>query len=442
MNRKQHLLFGAALAVAALVVACAGGAMESGSGGGDTESTMLSMDPSAGVPTFEVDPLFPKNLPNHWLMGPTIGVDVDSRDHIWVVHRNTPNQFVANTEIGLVQDPPLSTCCAPGDPVLEFDQEGNLVNSWGGPGTETGDYGWPLSNHGITVDGMDNIWIGGNGGSDSHVLKFDRQGNFLMQIGKPGARMTGPVSERTGEPSAVRDSHAMDSFGRVAKIGIDNDANEAYFADGYFNRRVAVVDMDTGEVKRFWGAYGNDPEDELPGRYEPGGDPAPQFRGPVHCSEIANDGLVYICDRSEDRIQIFQKDGTFVSEHIIAPATRSQGSTWDLDFSHDAEQKYIYLAGRPEHEGLHHRARDDGSVDRFRRRRPPARDVLRRAQHLRRLDGQHLHDGDLRGVASAEVHVQGLRPGARGCDGFEQPGCALAVELAKLRFAGNFSRSR
>ena len=345
MNRKQHLLFGAALATAALVVACAGGAMESGNGGGgDAASTMLSMDPSAGVPTFEVDPLFPKNLPNHWLMGPTIGVDVDSRDHIWVVHRNTPNQFVANTEIGLVQDPPLSTCCAPGDPVLEFDQEGNLVGSWGGPGTETGDYQWPLSNHGITLDGMDNVWIGGNGGSDSHVLKFDRQGNFLMQVGTPGARMTGPVSERTGEPTAVRDSHSMDSFGRVAKIGIDNEANEAYFADGYFNRRVAVVDMDTGEIKRYWGAYGNDPEDELPGRYEPGGDPAPQFRGPVHCSEISNDGLVYVCDRSEDRIHIFQKDGTFVSEHIIAPATRSQGSTWDLDFSHDPEQKYIYLA--------------------------------------------------------------------------------------------------
>ena len=188
MIRKQHVLFGAALAVAVLVVACAGGDTESGNGGGAAESTMLSMDPGAGVPTFEVDPFFPKNLPNHWLMGPTVGVDVDSRDHIWVVHRNTPGQFAAGTEIGLVQDPPVSTCCAPGDPVLEFDQEGNLVGSWGGPGTETGDYIWPASNHVITVDGMDNVWIGGNGGPDSHVLKFDRQGNFLMQIGTSGAR--------------------------------------------------------------------------------------------------------------------------------------------------------------------------------------------------------------------------------------------------------------
>ncbi len=344
MNRKQYFIFGAALAVAALVVACAGGAQESGAEGGAAASA-LSMDPSAGVPTFEVNPMFPKNLPNHWLMGPTIGVDVDSRDHIWVVHRNTPNQFAANTEIGLAQDPPLSECCQPGPPVLEFDQEGNLVSSWGGPGTETGDYSWPLSNHGITVDGMDNIWIGGNGGSDSHVVKFDRQGNFLLQVGVPGARMTGPPNELTGDPTPVRGSHSMDSFGRVAKIGIDNAANEAYFADGYFNRRVAVVDMDTGEMKRYWGAFGNEPDDELDmGRYSPGETPAQQFRGPVHCSEISVDGLVYVCDRAADRIQVFQTDGTFVSEHIIAPATLSQGSTWDIDFSHDPEQQYLYLA--------------------------------------------------------------------------------------------------
>ena len=343
MNRKQHLLFGTALAVAALVVACAGGAEESGTGGGD--AAMLSQNPDDGVPTFEVDPLFPKNLPNHWLMGPTIGVDVDSRDHIWVVHRNTPDNFVANTEIGLAQDPPLSVCCQPGPPVLEFDQEGNLVNSWGGPGTETGDYVWPASNHGITIDAMDNVWIGGNGGPDSHVVKFDRQGNFLMQVGTSGARMTGPVIERTGQPGLQRDSHAMDSFGRVAKIAVDNEANEAYFSDGYFNRRMAVVDMTTGEMKRFWGAYGNEPDDDLNlGRYSADAEPAPQFRGPVHCGEISNDGLVYVCDRAADRVQVFQKDGTFVSEHFFAPATLSQGSTWDIDFSHDPEQRWIYLA--------------------------------------------------------------------------------------------------
>ncbi|MEE2792186.1 MAG: hypothetical protein VX453_11185 [Acidobacteriota bacterium] len=339
MNRKQILLVGVALAAVALVVVGVNGAEEQGA------SAPLSMNPNNGVPTFEVDPLFPKNLPNHWLMGPTIGVDVDSRDHIWVVHRNTPDNFVANTEIGLVQDPPLSECCQPGPPVLEFDQAGNLVQAWGGPGTETGDYTWPASNHGITIDGMDNVWIGGNGGADAHVVKFDRQGNFLLQVGKSGARMTGPVSERTGQPTPQRNSLATDSFGRVAKIGIDDAANEAYFADGYFNRRMAVVDMTTGEMKRFWGAYGNEPDDSADlGRYSQDAPPAQQFRGPVHCGEVSNDGLVYVCDRAADRIQIFQKDGTFVSEHFVAPATLSQGSTWDIDFSHDAEQRWIYLA--------------------------------------------------------------------------------------------------
>ncbi len=337
MKRNRNLVI--ASTFLALIVACGVGqsvvedaAQEQAAAGGDGQL----------VPMFEVDPLWPKNLPNHWLMGPTIGVDVDSRDHIWVVHRNTPDQFAGRTEIGLVQDPPLSECCAPGPPVLEFDQEGNLVASWGGPGTETGDYVWPVSNHGITIDHMDNVWIGGNGGPDSHVLKFSRNGSFLMQVGRPGARVTG---ERDGRPVLERDSHATDSFGRVAKIGIDAAANEAYFADGYFNRRVAVVDMDTGELKRYWGAYGNEPDDSLNlGRYTPGAKPAQQFRGPVHCSEISNDGLVYVCDRAEDRIQVFQKDGTFVNEVIIAPATLSQGSTWDLDFSPDAEQMYIYLA--------------------------------------------------------------------------------------------------
>ena len=339
MKRKHNLLVGVILL--AFATACGGGAPEESAGEGEMAATV---DPNVRMaPMFEVDPLWPKNLPNHWLMGPTIGVDVDSRDNIWIVHRNTPDQFVARTEIGLAQDPPLSECCQPGPPVLVFDQEGNLINSWGGQGTETDDYTWPVSNHGITVDHMDNVWIGGNGGPDSHVLKFTRSGDFLMQIGRPGARLVG---EKDGRPIFERNSLATDSFGRVAKIGIDAEVNEAYFADGYFNRRIAVVDVNTGELKRYWGAYGNDPDDDYDfgGPYQAGSDPAKQFRGPVHCSEISNDGFVYVCDRSEDRIQVFDKSGTFVSEVIVAPQTLSQGSTWDIDFSPDAEQTYLYLA--------------------------------------------------------------------------------------------------
>ncbi len=337
MNRKRNLLIGSSLL--ALIVACGVGQTAVDNAGGD--APMMAGD-GPQVPMFEVDPLWPANLPNHWLMGPTIGVDVDSSDTIWLVHRNTPDNFVLNTEIGLMADPPVSECCQPGFPVLAFNQEGELVQSWGGPGTETGDYTWPASNHGITVDHMDNIWIGGNGAGDAHVLKFSKDGTFLMQVGTAGARQTG---EQDGRPVYTRDSHSRDSYGRVAKIGIDPGANEAYFADGYFNRRVAVVDMDTGELKRYWGAYGNDPDDELDlGRYTPGGEPATQFRGPVHCSEISNDGLVYVCDRAEDRVQVFQKDGTFVDEYIVGAHTLSQGSTWDIDFSPDPEQRFLYLA--------------------------------------------------------------------------------------------------
>jgi DNA-binding beta-propeller fold protein YncE len=339
MNRNGKLAVG--LSLLALLVACSVGQQSMNEGSGSEPA--LSQDYSAEgmVPMFEVDPFFPKNLPEHWLQGPIIGVDVDSTDTVWIVHRNTPDQFVASTEVGAIQNPKLSECCAIGPAVMAFDQQGNLVQHWGGVGTEAGDYVWPSSNHGITIDHMDNVWIGGNGPGDSHVLKFTKDGKFLAQYGKPNARKTG---EKDGQPVYTRNSSDMESFGRVAKIGIDPGANEAYIADGYFNRRVAVLDVATGAMKRFWGAYGNKPDDaDLP-RYTAGEEPQKTFRGPVHCSEISNDGLVYVCDRNADRIQIFQKDGKFVSEHMIAPATLSQGSTWDIAFSPDPAQRFIYLA--------------------------------------------------------------------------------------------------
>ena len=341
MNRIGTLACG--LSLLGLVVACAP-APQTANSAGATSDAPLSQDMSAEgmVPMFEVDPFFPKKMPNHWLQGPIIGVDVDSTDTVWVVHRNTPDQFVASTEVGAIQNPKLSECCAIAPAVNAYDQQGNLVKSWGGVGSENGGpYTWPSSNHGITIDHMDNVWVGGNGPGDSHVLKFTKDGKFLAQFGKPNARKTG---EKDGQPIYTRNSSDQESFGRVAKIGIDAAANEAYIADGYFNRRVAVLDVSTGAMKRFWGAYGNKPDDaDLP-RYAEGETPQKTFRGPVHCSEISKDGFVYVCDRNADRIQIFQKDGKFVSEHMIAPATLSQGSTWDIDFSHDAAQRFIYLA--------------------------------------------------------------------------------------------------
>jgi DNA-binding beta-propeller fold protein YncE len=165
--------------------------------------------------------------------------------------------------------------------------------------------------------------------ADSHILKFTRDGRFLQQIGVPGR---------------ATDSRSMDAFGRVAKVAFDPSQNEVYVADGYGNKRVAVLDMATGRIKRFWGAYGNAPSDSNYGPYDPDKPLIPQFRNPVHCAEPSVDGLIYVCDRPNNRIQVFRRDGTFVKEVRVAPRTRGDGAVWDIAFSRDAQQKYLYLA--------------------------------------------------------------------------------------------------
>jgi DNA-binding beta-propeller fold protein YncE len=274
------------------------------------------------APRFEVDPLWPKTLPNHWYIGMTIGVGVDAQDHVWIVHR--PDTLSANEAAA---DQKTGACCSKAPPILEFDQSGALLRSWGGSDGEG--YQWPASNHGITIDYKGNVWIGGNGQGDAHILKFTQDGKFLMQIGKKGV---GP------------DSNSMEHFSQVAKTFVDPQTNEVYVADGYGNKRVAVIDADTGQFKRYWGAYGNKPDDKPLGRYNPDAPPAQQFRNPVHCAELSNDRLLYVCDRVNDRIQVFQPDGKFVKEQFIAKQSLADGSVWDIAFSKDPQQKYLYLA--------------------------------------------------------------------------------------------------
>jgi DNA-binding beta-propeller fold protein YncE len=300
------------------------------------QQALESQQPMVEAPTFEVDPFWPKPLPNKWVLGNAIGVGVDSRDHVFIVHRqDTMNE----AENGAGTTPVTSECCKGAPPVLEFDPQGNLVKAWGGPGEG---YVWPGSNHGISIDKNDNVWIGGNGPNDSHILKFSRDGKLLMQIGKPNAV---PLPAEQVKPShTAGNSRSMEHFGRVAKVSLDNAANEAYVSDGYLNKRVAVIDMTTGRIKRYWGAYGNVPSDTNYGGYSPDSALIPQFRTPLHCAEPTNDGLVYVCDRPNDRIQVFQKDGKFVKEVRIAPKTLGDGSVWDIAFSKDAAQKYLYLA--------------------------------------------------------------------------------------------------
>ncbi len=310
------------------------------------------------APRFEVEPMWPKPLPNHWLMGNTIGVSVDSQDHIWVIHRAGS---LERMETYAAQTPVASECCKPAPAVLEFDEAGNLIGSWGGkdgPG-----YVWPASNHGITVDFKGNVWIGGNGRGavptgpeeagnataaapaaapagppmlngrpyyhDSMVMKFTQDGKFLMQIGKAGAS---------------QGSNDIENLGLPAKTFIDPKTNELYVADGYGNKRVIVYDAETGKYKRHWGAYGNKPDDKNLGRYKPDDPLAQQFRTPVHCAELSNDNLLYVCDRVNDRIQVFTPDGKFIKEQVIAKNTLGDGAVWDIAFSKDPQQKYIYLA--------------------------------------------------------------------------------------------------
>ena len=264
-------------------------------------------------PVFDVDAAWPKPLPNNWLMGQASGVAVDRHDHIWVVQRP---KSLTDDERGAALSPPRSSCCLPAPPVLVFDQSGALIESWGGPGAG---HPWPDNEHGIYVDVKDNVWLAGNGPKDGMILKFSRDGKFLMKIGDPGV---------------VGNDSDTQHLNRPANMVVDAAANELIVADGYGNHRVIVFEADTGAYKRHWGANGRPP-----------GDPSVKgFANPVHCVRLSRDGLLYVCDRTNNRIQVFRKDGTFVKEFVIAPDTRGGGSAWDVDLSPDSAQTYLYDA--------------------------------------------------------------------------------------------------
>jgi DNA-binding beta-propeller fold protein YncE len=298
------------------------------------------------APIFEVDPWWPKPLPNHWVTGSTIGLSVDAQDDVWTIHRpNTveDNFKAADLMVGDARGAddearpaaaggaapstptPIGKCCKVAPPVLVYDQAGNLVKHWGGPGRG---YDWPDSNHGITVDRQGNVWLAGNGTKDTQILKFDGAGKFIFQIGKHGVH---------------NGSNDTENFWQPTKIWEDVAANEMYVADGYGHRRVIVLDTATGKYKRHWGAYGARPSDEAMPAYNPKNPPSKQFNT-VHCAIVSNDGFVYVCDRVNDRIQVFRKDGTFVKEAFIDTHTYRSGSVWDLTFSRDPQQTYIYAA--------------------------------------------------------------------------------------------------
>lgn len=270
------------------------------------------------MPEFRVDPFWPKPLPENWMVGQVAGVDVDSRGRIWVAHR--PSSLTRH-ESAAAMDPPAALCCQAAPSILAFSPEGDLLKAWSTP--QNFEYADGLGfkggsfPHGIHVDHNGFVWVGG-GIHQHQVLKFTEDGEYLLTIGDPAIR---------------GDSNSREHLGGPASMLVDPETNELYVADGYRNRRVIVFDAETGEYRRHWGAYGERPHDDPLGYDFIGSDQADterQFRGAVHGLALSRDGILYVTDRENSRIQMFERDGTFLEERFIHPETRSNGATWDL----------------------------------------------------------------------------------------------------------------
>jgi hypothetical protein len=278
------------------------------------------------LPLFEPDPLWSQALPNKWVNGQVGGVAVDSHDNLWVFHR--PGT-IPDGEKAAALHPPEAECCIPAPPVLEFDPNGKFLQAWGG--AKQG-YEWFSSEHGIFVDYKDNVWLSGNAKEDNQILKFTTKGKILLQIGHAGKN---------------RGSNDPENLGGPAGLFVYPKTNELFVADGYFNHRVIVFDADTGAYKRHWGAYGKKPDDNLkfPPRPQLVQGPPPEgFNNPVHAVLVTNDDLVYVADRSNNRLQVFKLDGTFVKEVFIARNTlQAEGTVHGFAVSPDKDQKFLYV---------------------------------------------------------------------------------------------------
>ena len=301
-----------------------GGATDSDVGTAQSPATLAT----GGIPMFQVDTSWPKEMPNLWILGSVTSVFVDSNDHVWITHLP---ETLTPEETSAAQDPPIGECCLPAPVVIEFDANGNVVQGWGDPSTQDVSE-FPRNAHGLFIDHEDNVWIGTF--RHHRVMKFTRSGQLLMTI---------------GEYDNNRGSNDTNFLGGPAGIWVDPEDNEVFIADGYRNRRVVVYDGDTGDYLRHWGAYGEVPDDLYSyAQEDPEGSPPRQF-STVHGVVGANDGLIYVADRRGNRIQVFQQNGEFVMEKIIAPETLASGSAFVIALSPDDNQEWLYLADGTNH---------------------------------------------------------------------------------------------
>jgi DNA-binding beta-propeller fold protein YncE len=270
--------------------------------------------PSAiAIPQFAVDPFWPRQLPNEWITGEVGGICVDAQDHVFTVNRDdlSPKEEKINR---------------PAPPVIEYSAEGAVVNSWGDPQV------LPDRIHGCFVDNENNVWVAGQ--YDAIVQKYSHDGELLLQIGKKGVYDS---SDGTRDGAAMNSSHSL--LNQPASMAVDPSNGDVYIADGYGNRRIVVFDKN-GRYLRQWGRQGTvvEGEDGVPGA----------FAQWVHCVVVGNDGLLYVCDRRADRVQVFDKMGQFKRNIYIQKGTgklgRADGSVWWIAFSPDKAQTYMYVA--------------------------------------------------------------------------------------------------
>jgi len=273
---------------------------------------------------YEVDPFWPK-LPAKFALGQVGGVAVDALDHIWVLQRPW------SLETDEQARNPEAECCTAAPPVMEFNANGDYLQGWGGPGEG---YEWPADEHGINIDPKGNVWVTSAGGprlrerTENQILKFTAAGKFLLQVGHRGKS---------------KGSLDTENFNNAADIDFYAKTNEAFVADGYVNRRVIVIDMDTGKFKRMWGAYGKPPDDAAPNAPQYDGPAAQQFNT-VHGIHVSDDGLVYVADRLNNRMQVFTIDGQFQREIFIERKTRLLGTAFSVATSPDPRQQLLYIA--------------------------------------------------------------------------------------------------